>query len=123
MRFALLIVFILNSALGFSQEAEFKFKDKTHRFGKVQEGEVISTTFYFTNIGDSPLLINDYEVACTCTVVIFPKEPILPGATGKIEVSFDTTGKIGYQDRSITLHSNSKNPRSKIRFTVNVKYD
>jgi hypothetical protein len=121
MRLALLIVFILNSALSYSQQAEFKFKDKTHRFGKVKEGEVIQTTFYFTNNGDAPLIINTYEVACECTNVVFPKEPILPGENAEIKVVFDTKGKIGYQDRSVFLISNSKNKRDKIRFTVIVK--
>ena len=121
MRLALLFVIILNSALSYAQQAEFKFKDKTQRFGKVEEGEVISTVFTFTNKGDAPLVITNYKVACTCTKVTFPKEPILPGGTGEIEVVFNTEGKIGYQDRSIELHSNSKDPITKIRFTVTVK--
>jgi hypothetical protein len=114
-------LFILNSALGFSQQAEFDFHKKTHRFGKVKEGEIIKTIFTFTNKGDVPLVITDYEVACTCTTVIFPENPILPKGSGEIEIIFDTNGKIGYQDRSVIIHSNSKNPANKIRFTVTVK--
>ena len=121
MRFILFTLIILNSALSIAQQAEFKFKDKVQRLGKVNEGEVINTAFTFTNTGDSPLIISDYKVACTCTKVSFPQEPILPGNTGEIKVNFDTSGKIGYQDRTITLLSNAEESPTEIRFTLNVK--
>lgn len=121
MRFLLITLFILNSALSFSQQAEFKFKGKVHRFGKVIEGEKVSTLFTFTNVGDAPLIINDYEVACTCTLVEFPTKPILPGETGEIKVNFDSKGKMGYQDRKIKILSNAKDSPVEIRITLMVK--
>ena len=121
MRIILFTLFILNSALSFSQQAEFKFKDKVVRVGKVAEGELVNMVFRFSNTGDAPLIINDYKVACTCTKVFFPTEPILPGSENEIKVTFDTNGKIAYQDRSITLLSNASNSPTTIRFTINVK--
>jgi len=103
-----------------AQQAEFKFNDKTIRLGKVAEGEVVTTSFVFKNTGDSPLIISDYKVACTCTKVIFPKEPILPGKEAALEVTFDSAEKIGYQDRSIEIYSNAKKSPEKIRFTLTV---
>jgi hypothetical protein len=121
MRFLLITLFILNSALSYSQQAEFKFKSKVHRFGKVIEGEKISTQFSFTNVGDAPLLINNYEVACTCTKVEFPAKPILPGESGEITINFDSKGKMGYQDRTIKLFSNAKDSPFELRITMVVK--
>lgn len=89
--------------------------------GKITEGDTLLMVYSFTNIGDVPLIISNYEVACSCTEVTFPKEPILPGKEGKISVSFDSDGKIGYQDRTISLFSNAITSPFKIRFTTSVK--
>ncbi len=120
MKGTLIFILFLNSALSIAQQAEFKFYDKTIRLGKITEGEIVSTVFLFKNTGDSPLIISDYKVACSCTKVIFPKEPILPGKEAALEVTFDSSEKIGYQDRSIEIYSNAKKSPEKIRFTLTV---
>lgn len=89
--------------------------------GKIVEGDTLFIDYTFTNTGEAPLIISNYEVACSCTEVIFPQEPILPGKEGNIKVSFDSDDKIGYQDRTISLYSNAPNSPFKIRFTVSVK--
>ena len=119
----LLVILILNSALGIAQQAEFKFKDKVIRHGKILEGDEVKLSFSFENVGDAPLIIQSYEVACTCTKVSYPEAPIAPGQSGEILVDFDSNGKIGYQDRSIMITSNAKDSPAKIRFTLNVKKD
>lgn len=96
----------LNSAIAQGQYAEFSFDKKYHKFKPVNEGEVLKYDFYFTNTGDIPLIISNYKVACSCTKVVFPKEPILPGQTGVVQTTFDTNGKIGWQYRSIKLFAN-----------------
>lgn len=122
MRFVLLLtIFLMNSAFGFSQQAEFSFDKSTQRHkGKAKEGEIISFSYGFTNKGDAPLIISEYKVACPCTKVQFPTEPIPSGQHGTIKVTFDTKGKIGYQDREIAIHSNAKDSPSHIRFKVMV---
>lgn len=102
--------------------AEFLFTDGTTRkFGKVPEGEMLSFDYPFTNKGDAPLLITETKVACPCTVVEFPKEPIPPNGKGNIHVTFDTKGKEGYQDRMILVYSNANKNPFKLRFKVDVK--
>ena len=114
-----LTIIVLNSAPAL-QEAEFLFKDKNQRHPKVKEGVVIHLEYEFENKGLSPLVISDYKVGCPCTKVLFPKEPIMPGEGGVIKVSFDTKGKIGYQDRKIEIQSNAVNGPNHIRFRVMV---
>ena len=121
MKYFIYLIFIFNSALGFAQQAELKFSDKTHRFGKAIEGEQLQYIYQFTNNGDAPLIFLKYEVACPCTVVDFPEAPILPGEEASLLVQFDTTDKIGYQDRTVTIYSNAYESPHEIRFTVNVK--
>ena len=121
MRFVLITILLLNSALSIAQQAEFKFKDKVIRIGKVKEGSIEEFKYTFTNVGDLPLTISHFEVACTCTEVTYSKEPILPGQDSEIIVRFDSKGKMGYQDRTILLFSNAENSPFKIRFTLSVK--
>jgi len=109
----------MNTALSDKDKAVFSFIDKTtHKFDDTLEGEKLEHIFKFKNTGGQPLVISDYKVACSCTKVIYPKYPILPGKTAEIKVSFDTKGKYGYQDRVINLFSNASKKPQKIRIKV-----
>lgn len=93
--------------------AEFFFEAPKHKFPDTQAGVQLTHDYHFTNVGDEPLIIADYKVACSCTKVDFPKEPVAPGSPGIIKLTFDTTGKYGLQNRKIDLYSNaSQNPYS-----------
>ena len=108
MRLFFAIIIALSSAFTFRSGAEFSFLDRNHDFTDVNEGAVLEHDFIFTNVGDEPLLISDYKVACTCTEIAFPKEPVLPNQEGVIHLSFDTKGKFGFQSRKIEIMSNAK---------------
>jgi len=99
--------------------------DKTsHDFGTINEGERVTTTFNFTNTGGSDLIIVDARGSCGCTVPSYPKNtPIAPGATGKIEVSFDSSNKPGMQQKSVTLSANTASGREMLRIKSNVTPD
>ena len=64
-------------------------------------------TFRFKNVGQSNLIISSAQGSCGCTVPEWPKEPIAPGAEGKIEVTFNSTGKQGLQNKTVTLVANT----------------
>ena len=87
--------------------AKITFKKDTFFFGKVKEGGVVEYDFQFTNTGKVPLLIHDARSTCGCTIPQFPKEPIPPGADGIIHVRFNTTRKHGYQEKPVTIQSNT----------------
>lgn len=87
--------------------AKLKFKEHHFDFGEVTEGEVVTYEYQFTNIGKVPLVISNGYSTCGCTVPEWPKEPIQPGATGKIKVKFDTQGKTGPQVKPITIVANT----------------
>lgn len=99
--------------------AVFSFLNKTtFKFSDTEEGRQLSHVFKFKNTGDSPLVISEYKVACSCTKANFSKEPIMPGQESSIEVTFDTDGKYGYQDRAISVYSNAKKSLVKLRIKV-----
>ncbi len=120
MKLLLFIVLTLSSALAPAQEAEFSFLRSTLKLAKAKEGETVRFQYEFTNSGKAPLLITAIKVQCACTTFEYPKDPIPPGEKGIIRVSFDTKGKIGYQDRILEVHSNARKSPHKLRFKITV---
>jgi len=90
------------------KQAEIKFDETTHNFGKFSEkNPIVTYTFMFTNIGETPLIINQAAASCGCTVPEYTKEPIKPGERGSIKVTYNGTGKFpGHFKKSITVMTN-----------------
>lgn len=91
-------------------EAEIKFEKTSHNFGTFPESESkVTCTFKFTNTGDNLLVIHQAIASCGCTVPQYPKEPIKPGESGEIVVTYNGAGKFpGHFKKSITLRTNAK---------------
>ena len=88
--------------------AHIKFDKMTHSFGTFSEkNPVVSCTFTYTNIGNEPLVINQAIASCGCTVPSYTKDPVQPGATGELKVTYNGTGKFpGHFKKSITVRTN-----------------
>lgn len=84
-----------------------KFEKVTHDFGKIKSGDKVTWQFKFTNSGKSPLIIKDAVATCGCTKPEWPTAPVQPGADGVIKVTFDSAGKMGLQDKQITITANT----------------
>ena len=91
-----------------SNQAVFQFKEDEFNFGTIKQGESIKHDFEFTNTGKAPLIISNASGSCGCTVPEWPKEPIAPGAKAVIKVTFNSAGKQGVQDKTVTLQSNAQ---------------
>lgn len=61
-------------------------------FGELKKGQIREKTFYFTNIGDVPIII-DLCNACDCMTLDWTALPVKPGGRGKIHAKFDTSKK------------------------------
>jgi hypothetical protein len=88
--------------------ADFKFEIEEHNFGNIPEGPEVKYDFIFTNTGKEPLIISDVHASCGCTTPVWPREPILPGAKSKITAVYNTKGRPGTFNKSITIKSNGK---------------
>ena len=109
MKKTLLTALMLVCGIAFaSAQAEIKFDKLTHDFGTFSEKDpVVSCTFAFTNVGESPLIINQAVASCGCTVPEYTKTPIQPGEKGEIKVTYNGTGKFpGHFKKSITVRTN-----------------
>lgn len=84
------------------------FEKTTHDFGRILEGEKITTVFRFKNTGGSDLIISNVNASCGCTVPYFSKTPIKPGNQGEISVEFDSNRRSGAQAKSVSVLTNAQ---------------
>lgn len=89
--------------------AKIEFKSTTIDYGTIEKGSNGVRIFEFTNTGDAPLIISKVTSSCGCTIPKKPKDPILPGKTGEIEVKYDTN-RVNPIRKTITVISNAETP-------------
>jgi hypothetical protein len=107
--------------IGAKQAATLLLEKSSFDFGDIYEGNKVLHTFKFTNSGSAPLIITNVEVNCGCTMPKgWPKDPIMPGSRGELQVQFNSTGKLGRQSKVVTVVSNSISGNSQIRISANV---
>ena len=83
--------------------------DEVHDFGVVKEANGPAVhTFTIKNEGNIALNVSRVTTSCGCTVPEFSKEPIAPGKTGEIKVSFDTANRPGPFTKTISVFSDGK---------------
>jgi len=89
--------------------AEIKFDTLRHNFGKFSKNDpIVKCSFKFTNTGTAPLVIHQAFASCGCTVPTFTKEPIKPGESGVIDVTYNGTDKFpGHFQKTVTVRSNA----------------
>jgi len=87
---------------------EMKMDKVVHDYGTIEKNADGTCEFKFTNTGKTPLIISKCQASCNCTVPTCPIEPILPGNSGTIKVSYGTS-RVGIISKQITVYSNAKN--------------
>lgn len=106
------------STISFAQGV-LKFQDDKHDFGMIDEGVQAVEEFTFTNTGNAPIILSDVRASCGCTTPSWTKEPIAPGAKGSIKASYNSEGRPGAFNKSITITSNASEP-SKVLYIKGV---
>ncbi|MDH5826112.1 DUF1573 domain-containing protein [Sphingobacterium sp. SG20118] len=86
-----------------------EFAEPAFEFGQIKEGEEVTHIFTLANTGNAPLIISEVRASCGCTQPEFSKNPVLPGKTSDIKVTFKSEGQVGKQQKIITIHSNASN--------------
>ena len=99
---------------------KIKLESDVYDFLEIKQGESVSTEFILNNIGDAPLLIRSAKGSCGCTVPEWPREPILAGESATIKVTFNSAGKKGRQNKTITLVTNAIPNTKVLRIIGNV---
>jgi Protein of unknown function (DUF1573) len=79
-----------------------KFNSETIELGKIKQGTPTSAKFIVTNIGSEPLLIEQANPTCGCTISDYTKSPIMPGKTGYINATYNAAAA-GHFDKHLTV--------------------
>ncbi|KJD35785.1 hypothetical protein PW52_08605 [Tamlana sedimentorum] len=109
MKHLITIFFVGLFSLAVSAQAKIEFKTETIDYGTIEKGADGVRVFEFTNTGNEPLVITKVSSSCGCTIPKKPKDPILPGKTGEIEVKYDTN-RVNPIRKTITVQSNAETP-------------
>ena len=97
-----------NTKVNISDTTIMTFTDTIYDFGKVIEGEKVNYTFKFKNTGDKPLLISQVATSCGCTASSYTDSPVKPNSEGYVKVTFNSSGRQGNVQKTITVYSNTK---------------
>ncbi len=103
------ILFIGLISFTVNAQAKIEFKSEVIDYGTIEKGANGVRVFEFTNTGNEPLIISKVSSTCGCTIPKKPKDPILPGKTGEIEVKYDTN-RVNPIRKTITVISNAETP-------------
>ncbi|SDM34401.1 Protein of unknown function [Catalinimonas alkaloidigena] len=127
---ALVFLFLFGAVAAFAQENTvtttdpnapvITFKETKHDFGDIKQGDVVTYVFEFENTGKSPLILSQVQTTCGCTTPKWPREPIAPGTKSSITAQFNSTGKMGHQNKVITVISNASNSPARVSIVSNV---
>jgi hypothetical protein len=105
------------------KNAMIHFENKKHDFGQIdsQKDSIFTTTFFFENKGNIPLVIHKVTASCGCTVPEWTKEAIEPGQKGSIKITFHSKGHSGKFSKSIFVKSNAEEDINILRIEGTVK--
>jgi hypothetical protein len=115
------VVNIPNTASGESSKdglPVLEFALLEHDFGKVIQGEIVTYAFKFKNTGKSDLVIANISASCGCTASDYPKTPVKPGEEQVVKVSFDSTGKEGFQRKTLEVAANTQPSNTVLSITA-----
>jgi len=82
------------------------FDNHTFQFGDIRQGTKVEHNYTITNNGKSDLIIRKVKASCGCTAVSPVDDVIKAGSSTTVKVIFNSAGKIGKQNKTITVISN-----------------
>ena len=92
------------------KKGRLSFHQKEFDFGFIEMDEIVDHTFKFTNTGNKDVVISNATATCGCTTPIYPFIPIEPGQSSKIDVRFNSKGRLGNQIATIKIISDAEEP-------------
>lgn len=103
--------------------ATASFSEYSHDFGTIEaKGGKVTAVYTVENTGDEELVILSVtNGGCGCTTPSYTKKPIAPGAKGEVKLTFDPSRFSGEFNRSVTVTTNGKPRKTKLKFSGYIK--
>jgi peptidoglycan-associated lipoprotein len=124
--FSAALVFFSSATLFSQSEAKkgphMSFQKEHVSLGKVKHGDSRTFEYHFTNTGDEFLQI-DQVSSCNCTKIDYPVHKILPGKSGTLKVTFDSTEKEKSETVDIDIYLTKLDPRTNMQVLKILTYD
>lgn len=91
---------------GVKKQPVMRFAEESVDFGVVKQGEKVVLFYTFENAGSADLVIYEALPSCVCATPKYDNTPVKPGDKRTVEVTFDSEGWNGTQQKSITFKTN-----------------
>ncbi len=114
-----IIMYQSNDSLGaITKYPVISFATLTNDLGKITQGDKKVYSYTFRNTGNANLIIASVETSCGCIITDFSKEPVPPGATGQINILFDSKDELGQKKETITVFANTLKTKTELTLSA-----
>ena len=123
MKRALLIAWLLLAGAAFNLVAQPQatWLERNHDFGVFHEKDgKVRCQMRVTNTGSAPLLIVKAQAGCGCTGIDYPEQPIMPGDTATVSLSYNPSGRPGQFTKQAIIFTNTDTKRTILEISGNV---
>jgi len=108
---SLFVAFALTLSAQNNSVTLLQFEDRALDLGDVKHGDVIKSSFHFTNISQDTVYI-DLVSSCECTDTDWPRKPILPGEKGEIKITFNSEMKEESEVVDVDIYLLNEDPKT-----------
>ncbi len=106
---------LLFAAVAIQAQPKVEWLETRHDFGAFSEDFGPATTkFKFVNTGSEPVQILSAHASCGCTTPVYPRDPIAPGDTAAITVTYDPAGRPGRFTKYVGVDMSGDIPKVKL---------
>jgi hypothetical protein len=120
--FVFMAVLLATGAALAQEEASIAVTENSFDFGDIKEADgKVTHNFTVKNDGNMPLVITRVIASCGCTSPDWTKEPIAPGKTGEVMVTYDPKNRPGPFAKTVSIYSNGKRGSYAITIRGNVQ--
>ena len=102
-------------------QPEATWLDRQHDFGVfLEENGKAACKMRLVNTGNEPLLIVKAQAGCGCTAIDYPSEPIQPGDTANVSITYNPSGRPGQFTKQAIIFTNTVTKRTILEISGNV---